>query len=88
MVFSDDIVLAENNRVKVNQILDEWRLALKKKGLKINRSKTEYIGYGGILQVIDMTSRVTTISGNTVGKVKGFKYLGFFVQKSVIFMGI
>jgi len=36
MLFADDIVLVGDN-------LEEWRLALEGKGLRINRNKTEHI---------------------------------------------
>jgi hypothetical protein len=42
-MFADDIVLVRGNLKKVNYRLDNWRS--KRKGLKINRNKTEYIQY-------------------------------------------
>jgi len=45
MLFTDDIVLIGENREEVNQSLDVLGLAAEEKGLKINRSKTEYIEY-------------------------------------------
>jgi len=44
-MFADDIVLVGENREEVNQMLDVWRLALEGKGLRISRSKTNYIEY-------------------------------------------
>lgn len=39
MMFADDI--GEN--LEVNKILEEWRVALEEKRLRVSRSKTEYI---------------------------------------------
>lgn len=44
MLFADYIVLIENLE-EVNNRLEKWRIALKGKRLKINRSKTNYILY-------------------------------------------
>jgi len=43
MMFADDIVLIGENLEVVNNRLNEWRLALEEKGLRISRNKTEYI---------------------------------------------
>jgi len=43
MLFTDNIVLVEENWEKIYQRLKVWRLAQEGKGLRINRSKTEYI---------------------------------------------
>jgi hypothetical protein len=45
MMFSDDIVLVEKNLEEINKRLDEWRLALEGKRLRISRNKIEYIEY-------------------------------------------
>jgi len=43
MIFADDnIVLVGENLKKINCGLDEWRLALEGKRLRISRNKTEY----------------------------------------------
>jgi len=43
MMFADDIVSVGENLEKVNCRLDEWRLALEEKGLRIGGNKTEYL---------------------------------------------
>jgi len=45
MLFADDIVLVRENLEDVNNWLNEWRLALEEKRLRISRNKTEYIEY-------------------------------------------
>jgi len=64
--------------------LNEWRLALEEKRLRISRSKTEYIEheFGGRDQDNDRTRRAMTTSGDVTGKIESFKYLGTFVQRN------
>ncbi|XP_022008021.1 uncharacterized protein LOC110907334 [Helianthus annuus] len=42
VLFADDIVLVAETRQSLNVRVDEWRVALEGKGLRISRSKTEY----------------------------------------------
>ena len=44
-MFAANIVLIGESPEEVNGRLEEWREALKSKGLRISRSKTEYIEY-------------------------------------------
>jgi hypothetical protein len=39
MMFANDIVLVGKNLEEVNYRLDEWRLALERKGLRISRNE-------------------------------------------------
>ena len=43
MVFADDVILCSENREEVQTSLEKWRQALESSGMKINRSKTEYM---------------------------------------------
>ena len=43
MLFADDIVICEETREEVERRLESWKYALKRKGMKVNRSKTEYL---------------------------------------------
>ena len=43
MLFADDIVLVDETRDGVNRKLELWREALEDKGLRIDRTKTEYM---------------------------------------------
>ena len=43
MLFADDIVICEETREEVEQKIECWRYELERKGMKVNRSKTEYL---------------------------------------------
>ena len=43
-MFADDIVLCSTKREHVERKLEEWRSAMKERGLKISRNKAEYLG--------------------------------------------
>ena len=47
MLFADDIEIFESTREEVEQILDFWKYALKRRGIKVSRSKTEYLYING-----------------------------------------
>ena len=41
MLFADNIVICEETREEVEQRLESWKYALKRRGMKASRSKTE-----------------------------------------------
>ena len=47
-MFADDIVLYREDRRQLQEVLEVWRNALEKRGLKVSRSKTEYMQAGGV----------------------------------------
>ena len=47
MLFADNTVLREDQR-ELEEDLEIWRKALEKRGLKVSRSKTEYLKTGGV----------------------------------------
>ena len=71
MMFADDIVLCREDRRQLQEVLEVWRNALEKRGLKVSRSKTEYMQVGGVDDGGELR-----LQGETVKKVEIFKYLG------------
>ena len=47
MLFADDIVICEETREKVKRRLEFWKYALERRGMKVSRSKTEYLCING-----------------------------------------
>ena len=43
MLFADDLVLGENTREEAEEQLELWRNAIENKGIRVSRSKTEYL---------------------------------------------
>ncbi|KAJ0445561.1 putative RNA-directed DNA polymerase [Helianthus annuus] len=79
MLFADDIMLVAETRQTLNARLEEWRAALEGNGLRISRSKTEYL-YCNFSGAGDNEDTQVTIEGQVVLQTTKFKYLGSFVQ--------
>ena len=47
MLFADDIVLVDESRDGVKRKLERWRRALRERGLRTSREKTEYLNFNG-----------------------------------------
>ena len=48
MLFADEIVLSRLIHRELEEDLEIWRNALERRGLKVNRSETEYLRVGGV----------------------------------------
>ena len=57
--------------------LERWRFALERRGMKVSRSKTEYM----CVNERDPSGRVR-LQGEEIKKVEDFKYLGSTVQSN------
>ena len=77
MLFADDIVICEEIREEVERRLECWRYALERKGMKVSRSKTEYLCVNG-----GNDEETVKMENKKVPRVKEFKYLGSTVQES------
>ena len=77
MLCADDIVICEETREEVERRLESWKYALERKGMKVSRSKTEYLCING--GNYDETAKMEDAK---VPRVKEFKYLGSTVQES------
>ena len=43
MMFADDIVIGSERKEQLEEKLESWRYALERRGMKVNRRKTEYM---------------------------------------------
>ena len=77
MLFADDIVICKETREEVEQRLECWRYALERRGMKVSRSKTEYLCING-----GNDKETVKMEDTKVSRVKEFKYLGSTVQES------
>ena len=71
MLFADDIVICKETSEEVEQRLESWRYALERRGMKVNKSKTEYLCNNG-----GNDSKTVKMEDTKVPRVKEFKYLG------------
>ena len=69
MLFADDLVLCETSREKVEQELERWRYQFERHGLRISRTKTEYMPTPHKEENIKL-------GDGPIQTVKVFKYLG------------
>ncbi|KAK3562534.1 hypothetical protein QTP86_001253 [Hemibagrus guttatus] len=77
MMFADDIVICSESREQVEESLERWRFALERRGIKVSRSKTEYMCVNE-----REGSGTVRLQGEEVKKVQEFKYLGSTVQSN------
>ena len=75
MLFDDDI--CKETREEVERVLECWRYALERRGMKVNRSKTECLCVNG-----GNDDETVKMEDTKVPRVKEFKYLGSTVQES------
>ena len=76
MLFADDCDL-RRDKEEVERRLESWRYALERRGMKVSRSKIEYLCINGGND--DETVKMEDIK---VPRVKEFEYLGSTVQES------
>ncbi|KAK3534112.1 hypothetical protein QTP86_002221 [Hemibagrus guttatus] len=77
MMFADDIVICSESREQVEENLERWRFALERRGMKVSRSKTEYMCVNE-----REGSGTVRLQGEEVKKVQEFKYFGSTVQSN------
>ncbi|KAK3519689.1 hypothetical protein QTP70_000999 [Hemibagrus guttatus] len=77
MMFADDIVICSESREQVEENLERWRFAMERRGMKVSRSKTEYMCVNE-----REGSGTVRLQGEEVKKVQEFKYLGSTVQSN------
>ena len=72
-----DIVICEETREEVEWKLESWRYALERRGIKVSRSKIEYLCING-----GNDDETVKMEDAKLPRVKEFKYLGSTVQES------
>ena len=77
MLFADDTTICEKTREEVERILECWKYALKKRGIKVGRSTTGYLYING-----GNDKTTVKMEDTKVPRVKEFKYLESTVQES------
>ena len=77
MMFADDIVICSGSKERIEEKLDNWRYTLERRGMKVNRRKTEYMCVNERL-----VNGTVNMQGEEVVKVEDFKYLGSTVQSN------
>ncbi|KAK3531798.1 hypothetical protein QTP70_029738, partial [Hemibagrus guttatus] len=73
----NDIVICSESREQMEENLERWRFALERRGMKVSRSKTEYMCVNE-----REGSGTVRLQGEEVKKVQEFKYLGSTVQSN------
>ena len=79
MMFADDIVICSESKEQVEEKLESWRYDLERRGMKVNRRKTEYMC---VNERQDNSSGTVKMQGEELAKVEDFKYLGSTVQSN------
>ena len=77
VLFADDVALVATTREEAERKLEMWRRALEDRGLKISRTKTEYLRLNGGDQ-----GEGIKIEQAEVKRIKSFKYLGSYVAEN------
>ncbi len=76
MLFADDIVLVCKTKAELRIKLSQWKKALEDRGLKISRTKTEYLSFNDFEDGSEMK-----MDDEIIKKVPAFKYLGSHVAE-------
>ena len=81
MLFANDIVLIAESRSEVNAKLEQWRSSLEGYGLRLSRSKTEYL-WANFSEGIHEEDVVICIAEARLPQTNTFKYLGSIIQSN------
>ena len=73
MMFADDVVICSESKAQVEEKPESWINALERRGMKVNRRKTEYMC---VNERQDNGSGTVKMQVAEVVKVEDFKYLG------------
>ena len=76
-MFADDIMICSESKERVEEKLESWRYDLERRGMKVNRRKTEYMCVNE-----RQVNGTVKMQGEEFAKVEDFKYLGSTVQSN------
>ena len=79
MMFADDIAICGESKEQVEEKLESWRYASERRGMKVNRGKTEYMC---VNERQDNDSDTVQMQGEGLANVEDLKYLGSTVQSN------
>jgi hypothetical protein len=79
MLFTDDVILVDESRTRVEQKLELWRRTLEAKDFSLSRSKTEYMKCD--FSATTHEEEDGRLDGQVVLKKDTFCYLGSMLQK-------
>jgi hypothetical protein len=79
MLFADDVILVDENRMGVDQKLELWRQTLDAKDFRLSRSKAEYMKCD--FSATTQEEGDVRLDGQVVPKKDTFRYLGSMLQK-------
>ena len=77
MMFADDISICVKSREEAEESLEGWRNDLEKRGMRVSRTKTEYLCLS-----TNANGNTIKMQGSDLARVTKFKYLGSTVQQS------
>ena len=80
MLFADDIVIVGEEKEEVNEKLETWRQTLELNGLRLSRSKTEYMACN-FAQSAEDDEQEVRIGTHTIIQKDNFKYLGSIIRE-------
>ena len=76
--YADDVVLMGEIRENMEEDLERWRYALERRGMKVSRSKTEYLCANEMDTGQQLTMKLQDVE---LPKAQDFKYFDSTVQK-------
>jgi hypothetical protein len=78
--FTDDVILVDESRTRVDQKLELWRRTLEAQGFRLSRSKTEYMKCD--FSTTTQDEEDVRLDGQVVPKKDTFRYLRSMFQKN------
>ena len=76
--YADDVILLAKSKDELQTKLERWRQVLESGGMRISRSKTEYMN----TDLEGDQEETIVMDGNNLKRVTSFKYLGSMTQSS------